>query len=375
MVDVHLRGIVKRFGKTIAVNGIDLDIRNGEFIVLLGPSGCGKTTTLRVIAGLEKPDEGKVLFGDRDVTYLPPRERNVSMVFQSYAIWPHMKVYDNIAFPLKIKKFPKEEIDKRVKWAAELLQISELLDRYPHQLSGGQRQRVAVARAIVVEPDVLLMDEPLSNLDALLRVKMRSELKKLQRRIKVTTIYVTHDQVEAMTMGDRIAVMNKGKIQQVGTPEEIYLKPANVFVAGFVGTPQMNFFDASVEIKDKNVVLDAGDFKVVLTEEYIPLLKEYNSKTVIVGIRPEHIYPEGHLPSTAKKISWIEGVVDFVEALGSDTILHLNTGSRILVVKISGSHHYEMGSRVRVALDLSNIHVFDKNTQLSLLYGKGRINI
>ncbi len=374
MVDVHLRGIVKRFGKTIAVNGIDLDIRDGEFIVLLGPSGCGKTTTLRIIAGLEKPDEGKVLFGDRDVTYLPPRERNVSMVFQSYAIWPHMKVYDNIAFPLKIKKFPKEEIDKRVKWAAELLQISELLDRYPHQLSGGQRQRVAVARAIVVEPDVLLMDEPLSNLDALLRVKMRSELKKLQRRIKVTTIYVTHDQVEAMTMGDRIAVMNKGKIQQVGTPEEIYLRPANVFVAGFVGTPQMNFFDASVEVKDKEVVLDAGDFKVVLTEEYVPLLKEYGGKTVIVGIRPEHIYPKGHLPSTAKKISWIKGVVDFVEALGSDTILHLNTGKRILVVKISGSHRYEIGSTVEVALDLSNIHVFDKNTQISLLYSKRKDN-
>ncbi len=372
MVDVHLKGIVKRFGKTIAVNGIDLDIRDGEFIVLLGPSGCGKTTTLRVIAGLEKPDEGRVLFGDRDVTYLPPRERNVSMVFQSYAIWPHMKVYDNIAFPLKIKKFPKEEIDKRVKWAAELLQISELLDRYPHQLSGGQRQRVAVARAIVVEPDVLLMDEPLSNLDALLRVKMRSELKKLQRRIKVTTIYVTHDQVEAMTMGDRIAVMNKGKIQQVGRPDEIYLKPANVFVAGFVGTPQMNFFDATVEIRDNEIILDASDFKVRLPRDYLPVLQEYNGKTVIVGIRPEHIYPEGHAPTTAKKLSWIEGTVDFVEALGSDTILHLNTGSMILVVKISGSHHYEIGSKVKVALDLSNIHVFDKESQVSLLYKRQR---
>ncbi len=372
MVDVHLKGIVKRFGKTIAVNGIDLDIRDGEFIVLLGPSGCGKTTTLRIIAGLEKPDEGRVLFGDRDVTYLPPRERNVSMVFQSYAIWPHMKVYDNIAFPLKIKKFPKEEIDKRVKWAAELLQISELLDRYPHQLSGGQRQRVAVARAIVVEPDVLLMDEPLSNLDALLRVKMRSELKKLQRRIKVTTIYVTHDQVEAMTMGDRIAVMNKGKIQQVGRPDEIYLKPANVFVAGFVGTPQMNFFDATVEVKDDEIILDASDFKVRLPKDYLPVLQEYNGKTVIVGIRPEHIYPEGHAPTTAKKLSWIEGTVDFVEALGSDTILHLNTGSMILVVKISGSHHYEIGSKVKVALDLSNIHVFDKESQVSLLYKRQR---
>lgn len=367
MVDVHLRGIVKRFGKTIAVNGIELDVNDGEFIVLLGPSGCGKTTTLRIIAGLEKPDEGKVLFGGKDVTYLPPKDRNVSMVFQSYAIWPHMKVYDNIAFPLKIKKVSRDEIDRRVKWAAELLQISELLDRYPHQLSGGQRQRVAVARAIVVEPDVLLMDEPLSNLDALLRVKMRSELKKLQRRIKVTTIYVTHDQVEAMTMGDRIAVMNKGRIQQVGTPREIYLKPANVFVAGFVGTPQMNFFEAKVVIRDKEVVLASRDYEVPLGSEYIDELKSYNGREVIVGIRPEHIYPEELAPPTVERKAFIEGTVDFVEALGSDTIVHVNTGSKILVVKISGSHHYSIGSSIRIVLDLNRIHVFDKESERSIL--------
>ncbi len=363
MVDVHLRGIVKRFGKTVAVNGVNLDVPDGEFIVLLGPSGCGKTTTLRIISGLEKPDEGRVLFGDRDVTYLPPKDRNVSMVFQSYAIWPHMRVYDNIAFPLKIKKVPKDEIDRRVKWAAELLQISELLNRYPHQLSGGQRQRVAVARAIVVEPDVLLMDEPLSNLDALLRVKMRSELKKLQRRIKVTTIYVTHDQVEAMTMGDRIAVMNAGKIMQVGRPDEIYLKPQNVFVAGFVGTPQMNFIDATVVEGASGIVLDAGDFRIETMASQSELLKPLVGKSVIVGVRPEHIYPEELVPAGVKEVSPIEGVVDFVEALGSDTIVHLRVGEKVIIVKVSGSHKFEVGSEIRVLVDLNQMHVFRKDTE------------
>ncbi len=360
MVDVRLRGLVKKFGKTIALRGIDLDIKNGEFIVLLGPSGCGKTTTLRIIAGLEKPDEGRVLFGDKDVTFLPPKDRNVSMVFQSYAVWPHMRVRENIAFPLKIRGVPQDEIERRVKWAAELLQIDELLDRYPHQLSGGQRQRVAVARAIVIEPDVLLMDEPLSNLDALLRVKMRSELKKLQRRIGVTTIYVTHDQVEAMTMGDRIAVMNNGKIQQVGTPEEIYLKPANTFVAGFVGSPQMNFFEATVKL-DSEKLLDTGEFSIPLNDELAAVLKDYNSKTVIVGIRPEYMYPREIAPKNIVGPE-IKGVIDFVEALGSDTIIHLKVGDKHLVIKLSGSHHYRIGEELTVIFSLDKIHIFDKNT-------------
>ncbi len=363
MVDVHLRGIVKKFGKTIALRGIDLDVNDGEFIVLLGPSGCGKTTTLRIIAGLEKPTKGRVIFGDRDVTYLPPRERNISMVFQSYAVWPHMKVYDNIAFPLKIKKLPKEEIDKRVKWAAELLQISDLLDRYPHQLSGGQRQRVAVARAIVVEPQVLLMDEPLSNLDALLRVKMRSELKKLQRRIKVTTIYVTHDQVEAMTMGDRIAVMNAGRIMQIGSPSEIYHKPANIFVAGFIGSPQMNFIDVTVE-EDKLV---SEDFTIKLPNDIAEVVKPHNGKTLVMGIRPEHLYPKGYVPATVKRTAEITGVVDFVEALGSDTIIHLNTGSRIIVVKVSGVYPVKIGDKLTVLIDLDKLHLFQKDTEEAIL--------
>ena len=361
MVNVKLVGLVKRFGKTVALRGIDLEIRDGEFVVLLGPSGCGKTTTLRIVAGLEKPDEGHVFFGDREVTYLPPKDRNVSMVFQSYAVWPHMKVKDNIAFPLRIRKVPEDEVQRRVKWAAELLQIETLLERYPHQLSGGQRQRVAVARAIVIEPDVLLMDEPLSNLDALLRVKMRSELKKLQRRIGVTTIYVTHDQVEAMTMGDRIAVMNAGKIMQVGTPEDIYLRPANTFVGGFVGSPQMNFFDATVTEKDGKLILEGSGFSIPLTEDQASVLKDYIGKTVVAGIRPEHMFPKDLAPPKLKGVE-ITGDIDFVEALGSDTIIHLRVGEKILVIKVSGSHHYKIGSKLTVVCDLSKLHVFRKDS-------------
>jgi len=359
MVDVHLRSVTKRFGRVVAVDSIDLDVEDGEFIVLLGPSGCGKTTTLRLIAGLEKPDSGKIYFGDRDVTMLPPRKRNVSMVFQSYAVWPHMKVFDNIAFPLKVKKYPPEEIRRRVRWAAELLQIEDLLDRYPAQLSGGQRQRVAVARAIVVEPDVLLMDEPLSNLDALLRVRMRSELKKLQRKLGVTTIYVTHDQVEAMTMGDRIAVMNKGRIVQVGTPEEVYSKPKNLFVAGFIGSPQMNFVRARVEEESHGrLVLVAEGLRMPVPRGHEKLLADYKGARVIVGIRPEHIYLASHVVEPKESLHPIKGKIDFVERLGSDTILHIDVNGNILVVKMSGAHGFEIGQHVRLYIDLEKIHVF-----------------
>ncbi len=357
MVEVRLVDLTKRFGKVVAVDHVNLTIHDGEFLVLLGPSGCGKTTTLRCIAGLEIPEEGKVFFGDEDVTHLSPRERNVSMVFQSYAVWPHMSVYDNIAFPLKIKNYPEDEVKKRVEWAAKLLRISELLDRYPHQLSGGQKQRVAVARAIVVEPRVLLMDEPLSNLDALLRVLMRSELKKLQRRIKVTTIYVTHDQVEAMTMADRIAVMNEGRIMQVGSPEEIYSKPANLFVAGFIGSPRMNFFDASFTGKE----LDAGEFSVELLPEYLEMLDGYEGKTVTVGIRPEHIYVPERAPRDVP-LHGLEGVVDFYEPLGSDTIIHVKVGEKLILVKVPGSIKVGLGSKIKVLLDLSQLHVFEKES-------------
>ena len=362
MVDVHLVGVTKRFGKTVAVDHVTLDVEDGEFIVLLGPSGCGKTTTLRIIAGLEKPDEGRVLFGGRDVTRLPPRERNISMVFQSYAVWPHMTVRENIAFPLRIRRLPREEIERRVRWAAELLGIGDLLDRYPAQLSGGQRQRVAVARAIVVEPDVLLMDEPLSNLDALLRVRMRSELKKLQRRLGVTTIYVTHDQVEAMTMGDRIAVMNQGRIEQVGTPDEVYNRPRNTFVAGFIGSPQMNMWRARLEKKGDTLLLKAEGLTLRLPAGRLRGLEAHAGREVVVGVRPEHLVPVELLPAGARPGNTVEGTVEFVEALGSDTIIHLSTPVATLLVKAPGTYRPSLGSKVRVAVEDSHIHVFDPET-------------
>ncbi len=362
MVDVHLVGVTKRFGRVTAVDHVNLDVEDGEFMVLLGPSGCGKTTTLRLVAGLEKPDEGRILFGKRDVTDLPPRKRNVSMVFQSYAVWPHMKVFDNIAFPLRIKGYPESEVRRRVRWAAELLQIDDLLDRYPAQLSGGQRQRVAVARAIVVEPDVLLMDEPLSNLDALLRVKMRSELKKLQRKIGVTTIYVTHDQVEAMTMGDRIAVMNRGRVLQVGTPQEIYNKPANIFVAGFIGSPQMNFVEGKVVEREGGLALDLGFAIIPVRGGAERVLARVRGERVTVGIRPEHIEVE---PSGPGRVQ-VEGRVDFVEMLGSDTILHVDVGGRLLVVKLSSTRSFSVGDRIRLYIDPSRIHVFRSNGEAVL---------
>ncbi|WP_048151341.1 ABC transporter ATP-binding protein [Palaeococcus ferrophilus] len=367
MVEVKLDRITKRFGDFEAVKDLTLEIKDGEFLVLLGPSGCGKTTTLRMVSGLETPTEGRIYFGDRDVTYLPPKDRNISMVFQSYAVWPHMKVYDNIAFPLKVKKYPENEIKERVKWAAELLQIEELLDRYPAQLSGGQRQRVAVARAIVVEPDVLLMDEPLSNLDAKLRVMMRAEVKKLQTKLKVTTIYVTHDQVEAMTMGDRIAVMNRGRLLQVGPPTEVYLKPNSLFVATFIGAPEMNIVDASV-VEDGGLWLEGSGFRLKLPDDFRGLLEGYLGKDVLLGIRPEHMTVKGvstleHVTRTAE----IEGVVDFIEALGTDTIVHAKVGDSIIKVKLPGHIPLPIGEKIKIEIDLDNIHVFDRSTEKAVI--------
>lgn len=352
MARVVIEGVKKYFGSVKALDGIDLVIEEGSFVVLLGPSGCGKTTLMRCISGLEKLTEGKIFFDDKDVSSVPPKDRNVAMVFQSYAVWPHMKVRDNIAYPLKLKKLPKKEIEERVKWAAELLHISELLDRFPAQLSGGQRQRVAVARAIVHEPKVLLMDEPLSNLDALLRVKMRSELKKLHERVKVTTIYVTHDQTEAMTMGDKIAVMNAGKIVQYGTPEEIYKKPRTVFVAGFVGSPQMNFLQMNIMSSGTNFYAENFGLR-------IPLRKDPNLPSLIVGIRPEHVYLQRN-----ENCVEATGTVYFAEKLMSETVLHLSIDAeKNLVVKVPYDLQVKEGEKMRVYLDLNQVHFFDPSTQ------------
>ncbi len=350
MARVRIENLKKYFGEVKALDGITLDIEDGEFLVLLGPSGCGKTTLLRSVSGLESVTSGKIFFNDKDVTNLQPKDRNISMVFQSYAVWPHMKVRDNIGYPMKIKGHSKEEIERRVNWAANMLNISELLDRYPSQLSGGQRQRVAVARAIVLNPAVLLMDEPLSNLDALLRVKMRSELKKLQEELGVTTIYVTHDQVEAMTMGDRIAVMNRGKLQQVGTASEIYHKPVNMFVAGFIGSPQMNFLRAKTVSDGTKAILKGHGVDIPISSD--PGLEE-----VVVGIRPEHI-------GLGKGEVSFEATVFFIEKLMSSTIIHstLEDGKEI-VSMIPGDHEFKNGEKVTMSFSTEKIHLFDPKTE------------
>ncbi|MEN3009279.1 ABC transporter ATP-binding protein [Pseudothermotoga sp.] len=352
MAKVIIENVKKYFGNVKALDGIDLSIEEGLFVVLLGPSGCGKTTLMRCISGLENLTEGKILFDGEDMTNVPPKDRNVAMVFQSYAVWPHMRVKDNIAYPLRLKKVPKKEIEERVKWVSELLHISELLDRFPAQLSGGQRQRVAVARAIVHRPKVLLMDEPLSNLDALLRVKMRSELKKLHEQVKVTTIYVTHDQTEAMTMGDKIAVMKAGKIVQYGSPEEIYKKPGTIFVAGFVGSPQMNFLQMRVLSSGTEIYAESFGVK-------ISLKKDPNLESIIMGVRPEHI----KLEKTERSVQ-ITGTVYFVEKLMSETIVHLSISSeKNLVVKIPYDLLVREGEKMKVYIDLEQVHFFNPLTE------------
>jgi len=361
LVKVRIKGLNKYFERVKAVNDINLEIRPGEFVVLLGPSGCGKTTLLRCVSGLEMVTAGRVFFDEDDVTYLPPKDRNISMVFQNYAIWPQMTVNNNIAFPLRIKKYPQKEIEKRVNWAAELLGIDSLLDRYPTQLSGGQRQRVAVARAIVMEPKVLLMDEPLSNLDALLRARMRTEIKKLQESIKVTTIYVTHDQVEAMTMGDRIAVLDQGILQQFGSSDEIYHNPVNTFVAGFIGSPRMNFIEVEMVSQNEVLCLRAKSLVVPLLDEFKDKASKLSSKrNYILGIRPEHIYVTGQ--AQKDKVAATKGKVYFAELLRSDTVIHLEKEFGFIVVKSPGDLKIKEGKEIEILIDLLRIHLFDKDT-------------
>ncbi len=364
MANVRLDHVTKIFPpKTVAVNNVNLEIRDGEFFVLLGPSGCGKTTTLRMIAGLEKPTKGRVYIDDEDVTDLPPRKRDVAMVFQTYALYPHMKVYDNIAFPLRLRNMPKDEIDRKVKEVARLLGIEELLDRYPKQLSGGQQQRVALARALVRHPKVWLMDEPLSNLDALLRIRMRAEIKRLQKELKITTIYVTHDQVEAMSMADRIAVMNKGRVLQVGSPREVYHKPKTLFVAGFIGTPPMNFIKTVFTIDKNEYVLRGETFKVKIPAEIGRAVEEKIGvdKEVILGIRPEHIRVVESREQLRDNI--VDAEVYVVEPLGTETIINVKIDDAIIKVKTVKELVMEPGSRIKLYFDPKRIYVFNPSSE------------
>ena len=364
MSKVKVKNLRKIFGKTVAVDGISFEVNHGEFIILLGPSGCGKTTTLRCIAGLETPDEGEIYIDDRVVNDLPPKDRDIAMVFQSYALYPHMTVYDNLAFPLKMRKYPKDEIRKRVMEVAKLLRIEELLDRKPRQLSGGQQQRVALGRALVRNPKVWLMDEPLSNLDAKLRVYMRAELKKLQKDLGITTIYVTHDQAEAMAMADKVAVMNKGKILQYDAPNMVYEKPANLFVAGFLGSPPMNFVEATFVEKDSETFLDAGFFTYPLESDLGKLVKNnLTGDKVIIGFRPENMT----LSKDKTENSVFQADVYVIEPMGSNLIVDLKVENYLFKAVVPATTSVPpVGEKVWVGFPVERIHIFDAKTEKAI---------
>ncbi len=403
---VTFQGVSKIYPDgTRAVNDLNLDVQDGEFLVLVGPSGCGKTTALRMVAGLEEISEGQLKIGDRVVNHVASRDRDIAMVFQSYALYPHLSVYDNIGFSLKLKKMDKKEIDRRVHEAARLLGLEQYLDRKPRALSGGQRQRVAMGRAIVREPAAFLMDEPLSNLDAKLRVQTRAEIKKLQDDLGTTTIYVTHDQIEAMTMGDRVAVMRKGELQQVDAPQELYDRPVNLFVGGFIGSPAMNLVEAKLERADGGLAAVAGNQRVTLGEETLsarPGLKRYEGRQVILGIRPEDLEDAELEPERADQT--LEGEVELTEALGSEVMVHFSIdanpaitdevrelqqdagaedglgtpsqeeggGRTIMVGRFGARSKATKSQRIRVAVDTRALHFFDPETGLGIYEGTER---
>ena len=372
MASLVAKGIYKRYpGGVTAVTDFTMNIKDKEFIVFVGPSGCGKSTTLRMIAGLEDISEGELFIGDRLVNDVAPKDRNIAMVFQNYALYPHMTVFDNIAFGLKLRKVPKDEIKRLVEEAAKILDIAHLLDRKPKALSGGQRQRVALGRAIVRDPDVFLLDEPLSNLDAKLRAQMRTEIAKLHKKLGTTFIYVTHDQTEAMTMGDRIVVMKDGFIQQIDSPINLYDSPANKFVAGFIGSPMMNFIDSKLIESDGKYIVEFG--KDVKCYVELPAakaesenLKNYVNKEVILGIRPENIHDEEMFLSTAKT-GIIEATVDVTEMLGAETYIYLTCQGIPLTARVSSRSTARPQDTIRMALDPNKVHLFDASTEAAIL--------
>jgi multiple sugar transport system ATP-binding protein len=362
MARVLLKNILKKYDEVVAVNNLNLEISDREFVVLVGPSGCGKTTTLRLIAGLEKITEGDIYINDQKVNNLAPKDRNIAMVFQSYALYPHMKVFDNMAFGLKMRKVPMSERKALVKEAAEILGMQDLLNRKPKQLSGGQRQRVALGRAIVRKPEVFLFDEPLSNLDAKLRVQMRTELKKLHERLQATIVYVTHDQVEAMTMGDRIVVMNDGLIQQVGTPLELYNKPKHLFVAGFIGSPAMNFLPCWLIEANGGHFISTEDFTIPLPAAITNKVRLHREKEFICGIRPEDISKKVSDQASFPNGAAIKARVNVIETLGREIYLHLTTGQNSLAALLDSDLEVKHHQDIDLELNMDKIHLFSKET-------------
>ena len=384
-IDIKSAGKIYPNG-TRALEDVSITINDGEFVVLVGPSGCGKTTLLRMVAGLEDITEGEISIGDKTVNDVAPKDRDIAMVFQNYALYPHMSVFDNMAFSLKLRKLPKDEIDKKVKDAAKTLEISELLDRKPKALSGGQRQRVAMGRAIVRNPQAFLMDEPLSNLDAKLRVQMRAELGQLHTQLQTTTLYVTHDQVEAMTMGDRVAVIRKGELQQIDTPREIYLNPRNIFVAGFIGSPSMNFVYANIGVKNSSIQLSFGNDQIDYNGVKLDELKAFENKEIVMGIRPE-AFEDGNYANTSEYSESIKVSVSLLEQLGSDSYIHFykdikpvqteaieeilaDEGEDISVLgdntkfiaRINPNSTVVEGEEIELKIDPSKLHFFDPET-------------
>ncbi len=365
MAKVVLKNLTKKFEDVVAVNKLNNEIEDQGFTVLVGPSGCGKTTTLRMIAGLEDVTEGEIYIGDRLVNGVPPKDRDIAMVFQNYALYPHMNVYDNMAFGLKLRRVPKPEIEKRVLGAAKILKIEDLLKRKPKQLSGGQRQRVALGRAIVRDPKVFLMDEPLSNLDAKLRVQMRTEIAKLHRRLKATIIYVTHDQTEAMTMGDKIIILKDGLVQQTGTPQEVYDHPNNMFVAGFIGSPAMNFLDVTVT---DNMTFKSKVFELGTTNRVKKVIEDNNlvGKEVVMGIRPEELEDSNFVQDTTSE-NTITADIEVREPMGAEIYLYLDIDGVLITARVNPRSEYKSGGKAILHVDTDMIHLFDKKTEKAFI--------
>jgi multiple sugar transport system ATP-binding protein len=357
MATVSFQNITKRFGNTVAVGGFDLEIQDKEFVVLVGPSGCGKSTTLRMLAGLEKITEGTIEIDGRVINKVHPKDRDIAMVFQNYALYPHMTVYKNMAFGLQLRRIAKNEIDRRVHEAAEILEISDFLKRKPRELSGGQRQRVAVGRAIVRKPAVFLFDEPLSNLDAKLRVQMRGEILKLHQRLQSTVIYVTHDQVEAMTMGSKIVIMNEGRMMQVGKPLNVYNNPKNIFVAGFIGSPAMNFLEAEFMEKDGSLWVNGGSFQLPVPDTKAKMVVEHKEEKFLFGIRPEHIYDREFLKEYDPR-HVIRAKVELIEPVGSFVILQIALGKDTIVAQVDSHTRAALENEIELVVDMEKMHLF-----------------